>query len=469
MPIVVVLILLVAGSVLFHVLSPWWFTPIASNWQAMDDTVNLTFWVTGIVFVAVNLFMAYAIVRYRYRKGQRAKYEPENKKLEWWLTAVTTVGVVAMLTPGLFVWAKFVDVPKDATVVEAIGQQWNWSYRFPGKDGLLGTTSARLVTVENPFGIDPDDPRGRDDVLIYSPELHLPIGKPVKLLLRSKDVLHDFTVPQFRVKMDLVPGLVTHLWFTPTKAGTYDVLCEELCGVAHFAMRGRVVVDEEQAFQAWLAGQPTYAQTSARGTGDAAAGQAAFATCSACHGAKGEGNPSLNAPKLAGQAGWYLEKQLRNFKHSVRGAHDQDVFGKQMVAMAAPLDDAAMRNLTAYVATLPDARAPATVTGNAARGKALYATCAECHGAGGEGVWSTYAPRLSHMSDWYMARQLQNYRKGIRGGHPQDFSGAQMVFMAKILSNDQATNDLLAYVNSLEGSNRPDDGKSRTAANGVKR
>ena len=469
MPIVVVLILLVVGSVLFHVLSPWWFTPIASNWQMMDDTVNLTFWVTGIVFVAVNLFMAYAIVRYRYRKGRTAKYEPENKKLEWWLTALTTVGVVAMLTPGLFVWAKFVDVPKEATVVEALGQQWNWSYRFPGKDGLLGTTSAGLITVENPFGIDPADPRGRDDILISSPELHLPIGKPVKLLLRSVDVLHDFTVPQFRVKMDLVPGLVTHLWFTPTRTGKYDVLCEELCGVAHFAMRGRVVVDDEGAFQQWIAGQPTFGQTVAQGAGDAAAGQAAFTTCSACHGAKGEGNPSLNAPKLAGQSGWYLELQLKNFKHSIRGAHDQDAFGKQMVAMAAPLDDAGIRNLIAYLATLPDERAPATVTGNAARGKALYTTCRECHGAAGEGVWSTHAPRLAHMSDWYMARQLQNFRKGVRGGHAQDFSGAQMVFMAKILSNDEAVNDLLAYVNTLEGSRHPDGVPSRTAASGVKR
>ena len=167
----IVLILLIVGSVLFHYLSPWYFTPIASNWGAMDDTINITFWITGFVFVAVNLFLAYAVVRYRYRKGARAAYEPENKKLEGWLTGLTTVGIAAMLAPGLFVWAKFVDVPKDAAVVEAVGQQWHWSYRFPGKDGVMGTVDARHVSDKNPFGMNPDDPNGQDDVLISSPEV----------------------------------------------------------------------------------------------------------------------------------------------------------------------------------------------------------------------------------------------------------------------------------------------------------
>ncbi len=468
MAIAVVIILLVVGSVLFHFLSPWWFTPIASNWQMMDDTVNITFWVTGIVFVAVNLFMAYAIIRYRHRNGRTARYEPENKRLEWWLTIATTVGVAAMLTPGLFVWAKFVDVPQDAAVVEALGRQWNWSYRFPGKDGVLGATSAKLVAAGNPFGIDPGDPRGRDDVLIANPELHLPIGKPVKLLLRSQDVLHNFTVPQFRVKMDLVPGLVTHLWFTPTRTGAFDVLCEELCGVAHFAMRGRVVVDDERAFEAWFAGQPTFAETATRPLGDVAAGRTAFAVCSACHGAAAEGNPATNAPKLAGQSPWYLARQLENFKHGIRGAQEQDAYGKQMAAFAATLDDAGIRNIVAYLATLPDARAPSTISGDVARGKALYATCGECHGASGAGIWTTNAPRLARMNDWYLLRQLQNFNKGIRGSHGQDFAGAQMALMANALARDGATGDLVAYLNTLDGANRVAESEASISASGAK-
>ena len=94
MPLAIVLILLIVGSLLFHVLSPWTFTPLASNWSQIDDTIDITLWVTGFVFVAVNLFMAYSIIKFRARKGGRAVYDPENKKLETWLTVFTSVGVV---------------------------------------------------------------------------------------------------------------------------------------------------------------------------------------------------------------------------------------------------------------------------------------------------------------------------------------------------------------------------------------
>ena len=118
MVIAVVILLLVISSLLFHFLSPWWFTPIASNWTAIDQTINITFWVTGTVFVAVNLFLAYVVYRYRYNKNRKAEYDPENRKLEGWLTVLTSIGIIAMLTPGLFVWADFVDVPADASEVE---------------------------------------------------------------------------------------------------------------------------------------------------------------------------------------------------------------------------------------------------------------------------------------------------------------------------------------------------------------
>jgi cytochrome c oxidase subunit 2 len=124
MPLAVVLILLVVGSLVFHFMSPWTFTPLASNWSQIDDTIDITFWVTGFVFVAVNLFMAYAIIKYRAKKGARATYDPENKKLELWLTVFTTIGVAAMLAPGLFVWAKFVKVPDGAMEVEALAADW---------------------------------------------------------------------------------------------------------------------------------------------------------------------------------------------------------------------------------------------------------------------------------------------------------------------------------------------------------
>ena len=116
---------------------------------------------------------------------------------------------------------------------------------------------------DNPLGLDPDDPNGQDDVIVEAADLHLPIGKPVKVLLRSIDVLHDFYVPEFRAKMDMVPGSVTYFWFTPTRTGTFEVLCAELCGVGHAFMRGTVVVDTEQDYSGLAGEQQTFAQLSA--------------------------------------------------------------------------------------------------------------------------------------------------------------------------------------------------------------
>ena len=452
MVLAIVLSLLVVGSLLFHFLSPWYFTPIASNWGAIDDTISITFWVTGFVFVAVNLFVAYCVLRYRRRKGGRAAYEPENKKLEWWLTGFTAVGVAVMLAPGLFVWANFVHVPEDAAVFEALGKQWHWYFRFPGKDGKLGIVDAKYIDDKNPFGMNPDDPNGQDDVLVASPELHLPVGKPVKVLLRSVDVLHNFTVPQFRAKMDLVPGLVTFIWFTPIRTGKFDLLCNELCGVGHFVMRGKVIVEEERAYQEWLSGHPTFAQTAAHVAGDAAAGKQLYAVCGACHGLQAEGNPLLYAPKLSGQGDWYLQRQLKSFKQGARGTHDKDVFGKMMAPMAATLaDDAAIENVTAYIKALPDNAAPTTVKGNPNDGQKLFVTtCGVCHGANGQGVQAVNAPGLKGMSDWYLVTQLKNFKQGIRGAHPKDMYGPQMASMAAILVDDQATNDIVAYINTLK-------------------
>ena len=265
MIVAIVLVLVVVGSVLFHVFSPWWWTPVASNWVFMDSMINLTFWITGAVYAAVILFMAYCIFKFRHKEGRVAAYEPENTKLEVWLTVVTSIGVAALLIPGLFVWAQFVTVPDDATEVEVVAQQWYWSYRLPGEDGKLGVVDNRLITSDNPLGIDPDDPNGQDDVVIENEELHLPIGVPVKMLLRSVDVLHDYYVPEFRAKMDMVPGMVTFFWFEPTKTGEFEVLCAELCGVGHSFMRGAVFVDSDEDYQLWLQDQLTFAQLTVPG------------------------------------------------------------------------------------------------------------------------------------------------------------------------------------------------------------
>ena len=255
-----VLFLVVVGTLVFHFWSPWWLTPLASNWGGMDETLLLTFWVTGGVFMAVGLFMVYCVWRYRYQKDRKSEYKPEDKKLEFHLTWITAVGVVALLAPGLVVWNKFVTVPENAVKVEVMAYQWGWNYRLAGEDGILGKTSIHNITDDNPYGLDLNDPNGKDDLLVQDADLHLQIDKPVKVLLRSIDVLHNFYVPEFRAKMDMVPGMITFYWFTPTKTGEYEILCAELCGTGHYAMLGTVVVEEESDYSNWLAQQTSFKQ-----------------------------------------------------------------------------------------------------------------------------------------------------------------------------------------------------------------
>ena len=254
----IILLILIVGSVLFHIFTPWYSTPIASNWSNIDSTIELTFWMTGAVYVLILTFMTYCVIKYGSKKNRRAEYEPESKKAEVILTVLTTIGVAGLLAPGLIVWDEYVSPPEDAMPIEAMGQQWYWNFRLPGEDGILGTTDARNINADNPFGMNENDPNGRDDILIEGDALHLLHDKPVKFLLRSIDVLHNFYVPQFRAKMDLVPGMVTFYWIRPTVIGDYEILCAELCGVGHHAMRGEVLVDEASDYQEWLSEQLTF-------------------------------------------------------------------------------------------------------------------------------------------------------------------------------------------------------------------
>ena len=254
----VVLALVIIGSIAFHFWTPWWWTEVASNWGNIDDTIILTFWVTGAVFCAVCLFMSYCVWRFRYSEDRKSEYKPENSKLEWTLTILTTLGVCALLAPGLIVWNKYVTVPDEAADIEVMAQQWYWNYRLPGEDGILGLTDLRNINEDNPFGMNLDDPNGLDDVLIEGDDLHILLNQPVKVNLRSIDVLHDFYIPQFRAKMDMVPGVVTYYWFTPIRTGDFEILCMEYCGTGHYSMRGRVLVDEQKDYDEWLSEQMTF-------------------------------------------------------------------------------------------------------------------------------------------------------------------------------------------------------------------
>ena len=254
----------IVGSILFHIFTPWYWTDIASNWGSMDDTITLTFWVGGGVFIAVCLFMVYCVFKFSYKKERKAEYKPEDKRLEKILIWATTLGVAALLAPGIIVWNQYINVPKNAIHVDVMAWQWGWQYRLPGEDGKLGSTKVVNIDDNNPFGIILEDPNGKDDVLIQSDVIHLKNNRPVKILLRSVDVLHNWYVPQFRAKMDAVPGVVTYYWFEPNKVGEYEVLCAEYCGVGHYGMRGRVFVKNEQDYENWLQEQETFSDLIAK-------------------------------------------------------------------------------------------------------------------------------------------------------------------------------------------------------------
>ncbi len=171
---------------------------------------------------------------------------------------------------------------------------------------------------------------------------------------------------------------------------------------------------------------------------DVAAGKSAFSLCSTCHAANGGGNQSLNAPRVAGQYDWYLKRQILAFKDGIRGTAPGDIYGAQMRPMAMTLaSDAAVDNVVAYIGTLDGAAAGSN--GSRRRGDGQNSSTQRAPRATGKkakAIRSINAPRLVEQDDWYLVRQLQNYKKGVRGANPKDAYGAQMKPMAAMLAND---------------------------------
>lgn len=185
--------------------------------------------------------------------------------------------------------------------------------------------------------------------------------------------------------------------------------------------------------------------------GDIAAGKAAYALCVVCHGANGEGNAAMKAPTLAGQEAWYLKRQLENFRSGLRGTADGDIYGMQMRPIAQIIGAATTEaDLVAYIVSLPSPTAKRTVVGDIPAGKAGYEACAACHGRNAEGNQQLSAPRLAGLDDWYLARQLENYKSGRRGYDPGDVYGMQMRAMAAALTSDQAVNDVVAFITAMK-------------------
>ncbi len=254
--VIVVLVVLGGGGLTVYSMGRWWLPPVASaHGAAVDGLFNITLAVTGVVFVGVHVLLAWLLWRYPARGTERADHWHENRALELTYTIVPAVALVILISMGAVVFARVHSAPpSDALIVDVRAEQFAWVARYPGPVGAFGRVDpARINLRDNPMGLDPADPAGADDIVTR--ELHLVTGRPVRVRLRAKDVLHSFFVPEFRTKQDAIPGMTIESWFTPTRAGNYEIACAELCGVGHYVMRGKVKVESQQAFDAWLAGQ----------------------------------------------------------------------------------------------------------------------------------------------------------------------------------------------------------------------
>ncbi len=212
----------------------WWPRPLSSYGADIDYFYYLITVVTTIMFLVTELLLTWAVFRYRSDAPGRASHWHDNKKLEITWTAVTALILLWLGVYQIGIWRdiKFPGrMPKDALVVaEVTGRQFEWRFRYPGTDGKLHTV---------------------DDVQTVN-ELHVPVGVPVKILLKAQDVLHSFFLPNFRVKQDAVPGVEIPVWWKATEEGVFDLVCAELCGWGHYKMKGRITVESPEKFQAWL-------------------------------------------------------------------------------------------------------------------------------------------------------------------------------------------------------------------------
>jgi cytochrome c oxidase subunit 2 len=242
----VIIWILTLLSVSLFFIKKWWFpTAISAHAPALDRQFMLTIIVVGIAFTAAQVGLGYMV--WKYREGSdhsRATYTHGSSRLEVIWTVVTAVIFIGLAVMGQSVWAslRFNQAPAGSFQIEAVAQQFQWNFHYAGADGVFGRTDPNLIddSALNFIGLDEADPNARDDA-VHS-VIAVPAGRPVELLLRSKDVIHNFWVPELRFKQDLVPGMVIRVHFTANTPGKYELACAELCGQLHFKMRSYMLV-----------------------------------------------------------------------------------------------------------------------------------------------------------------------------------------------------------------------------------
>jgi cytochrome c oxidase subunit 2 len=237
----------VAGCGVFIVRPVWFPIPISAEAVRYDHQFGRTLWITGFIFVAVQILLAWTVLRGR--RGAVGSSFHRALEIGWSIAAAALFLTLAGL--GSRGWARVPGPSAGKEIVEVYSHQFAWNFRYPGPDGHFGRTDLKLISDSggNPLGIDPTDPDGRDDVVTAG--LRIPAGRDVLLLLHSRDVIHDFFVRELRTKQDIVPGMEIPLEIRVDRPGEYEIACAELCGLGHSQMRSLMIVMEAGAFDRW--------------------------------------------------------------------------------------------------------------------------------------------------------------------------------------------------------------------------
>jgi cytochrome c oxidase subunit II len=221
----------------------------------VDHIIEFSHWFMGVLFVGWWVFFIFVLWRFRQRRNPVASHEGVTSGISTHLEfAVVLIDALLLIGFAIPLWAKRVNqIPdeKESILVHVIGQQFNWNFHLPGPDGVFGRREIDLVSNSNPVGLDSSDPAARDDLVVLG-ELHVPVDRDVIIDLSSKDVIHNFDLPGMRMAQDAIPGQVIPIWFKPVKTGTFEVVCGQLCGLGHYGMKGTLVVDTPDEYQAWL-------------------------------------------------------------------------------------------------------------------------------------------------------------------------------------------------------------------------
>jgi cytochrome c oxidase subunit II len=250
---VALLAAVIAAAIFLFAAPPAWFpAPISALASAFDTQFTRTLWLTGFGFLLVQLLLIYLVVRYRNRGKAPAKFTG-NARLElMWTTATALLffGLALMGMPVFTVPHLGPEAP-DAEIIEVDAHQFAWNFRWPGPDRKFGRTDLRLISDagSNPLGRDMTDPAGKDDIVAAT--LRVPVDRDVVLMLKSRDVVHDFFVRELRVKQDAVPGMDIPYRFRADKTGAFEIACAELCGLGHSQMRAVMLVMPAAGYQQW--------------------------------------------------------------------------------------------------------------------------------------------------------------------------------------------------------------------------